>query len=278
MGSAVSEDDAFLGEDAEALALVGYNSALTPLKEKAKKQAKNAKRGKKRRSKYSISLPWKRRLKKRQSKEVEEMAKFVALNNGCWHICKETYLFTGKFERPPPYAQIRRCRTRCPICTGDWFKVHLPVYRSSVVEFFTSTLGSNSLPCRIGDGPSLSRRIKGSPYWVEKIFDRASSGIKMTHVDALILSLTAARILEVQKVNDHFRWNVRRNNPYNADAGVANYLSDDNWKGVNLHNENRVRKRKAELLLNKRNNPSQVAEEKGDSGCSSEEDSDEDSD
>ena len=64
MGSAVSEDDAFLGEDAEALALVGYNSALTPLKEKAKKQAKNAKRGKKRRSKYSISLPWKRRLKK----------------------------------------------------------------------------------------------------------------------------------------------------------------------------------------------------------------------
>ena len=100
----------------------------------------------------------------------------------------------------------------------------------------------------------------------------------MTHVDALVLSLTAARILEVQKVNDHHRWKIMRNNPYNADAGVANYTSDEHWKGINLHDKHRVRKRNAELLLNKRNSPSQAEEEEESSGSSSEEESDADCD
>ena len=105
LGSEVSEDDEFLAGDAEALALVGYNSALTPLKEKAKKRSQKA-RTRKKQSKYALSLPWKRRLRQRRLKELHEVASFVALNNGCWHVLKEWYLFSGKFERPPPFARI----------------------------------------------------------------------------------------------------------------------------------------------------------------------------
>ena len=47
LGSNISEDDDFLtfGQDTEVLALVGYNSTLTPQKEKSKKQAKREKSG-----------------------------------------------------------------------------------------------------------------------------------------------------------------------------------------------------------------------------------------
>ena len=127
------------------------------------------------------------------------------------------------------------------------------MYRSSVVEFFTSSLGSNRLPCNLDDGPSLSKRIKRSTYWLEKIFDRAAGGVNYTHVDAFLLSLAAAKILEVQRVDGKDRWNVCRNNPYNADAGTANYLNDDNWIGINRHDETRPRKRNAHLLLNTQN-------------------------
>ena len=92
--------------------------------------------------------------------------------------------------------------------------------------------------------------MKKSPYWIEKIFDRAAGGVKMTHVDALLLSLASANILVVQRVDSVDRWNIARtNNPYNADVGSPIYTDVEAWKGVNLHCENRVRKRNAELLL-----------------------------
>lgn len=102
-----------------------------------------------------LSLSWKSRLYKRNTKELDEVARFVVLDNGCWHVAKEWYLFSGRLERPPAYAHLQSCRTQCPACTGDWHRVHLPVYRSSIVDF-------------------LSQHLRQSPYWIEMIFDRAT--------------------------------------------------------------------------------------------------------
>ena len=52
----MSKDNPFLGEGAEVLVLVGYSSALNPLKEKAKEQPNRAISGG-RCSKYAIMLP-----------------------------------------------------------------------------------------------------------------------------------------------------------------------------------------------------------------------------
>lgn len=157
--------------------MVGYNSALTPLKERAKKQSQKAKSGKEL-SKYALSLTSKRRLRKRQLKELSEVAKFVSLDNGCWHVFKEWYLFSGKFERPPPFARIQICRTQCPMCTGEWHKVHLPMYKSGLGEFFISTHGSNCIPCPLDVDKSLGQRMKSSPFWIGKIFDRSTKAVK----------------------------------------------------------------------------------------------------
>lgn len=43
---------------------------------------------------------------------------------------------------------------------------------------------------------------------MEKIFDRAAGGLKVRHVEALLLSLASANIIEVQRVHNVDRWNV----------------------------------------------------------------------
>ena len=137
------------------------------------------------------------------------------------------------------------------MCTGEWHKVHLPVYRSCLVEFFQSTHGSECFPWELSSRGKLSQKIRKSAYWLERIFDRAAGGIKATHIDALLLSLASANIIEVQRVQGEDRWNIKRSK---ADGGTPNYRKDEYWRGVNLHDEKRGRKRDAELLL-KKNKP-----------------------
>lgn len=126
----------------------------------------------------------------------------------------------------------------------------MPVYRSSVVDFFLSSHGSTCLPCVLGSGKTLSQRIRSSPYWIEMIFDRAAGGIKSTHVDALLLSLASAKIIEVRRVNGEDQWGMVMTKPNNKDAGVPTYTEDGFWRGVNVHHEGRARKHDATLLLN----------------------------
>lgn len=56
LGTNVSKGNEILGQDAETLAPVGYDSAITPLKEKAKKMLSKRSRG---RNDPTLSLPWK---------------------------------------------------------------------------------------------------------------------------------------------------------------------------------------------------------------------------
>ena len=94
----------------------------------------------------------------------------------------------------------------------------------------------------------------------------------MTHVDALVLSLASANIVEVQRTNNIDRWNICRTHPSNAETGVARYHDKDTWAGINLHSEDRRRRRNADLLLNKPVRDPATTESDSDSTTSDEDD------
>lgn len=220
--------------------VLGFNSALSPL---SKRAAAAATKADAKRDKYPLSSARKKKLKVRQLREVEEMLRFLALDNGCQHALREWYLHTGVFEKPPDSANIPRCVTRCPICTKEWYKLYLPVYKKGVIDFLESRVAQAFLPRPIDLG-TVSDMLKDNVFWIETIFDRAKSGVKKTHVDALFFSLAAAKILDLEKVNGVIHWNVSYDydieNPLNE---TRRYNIDSSWKGVHLFESTRTRRR-----------------------------------
>ena len=75
--------------------------------------------------------------------------------------------------------------------------------------------------------------------------------MKKTNVDALLLSLASAGLIEIQRVHNEDRWNVARTSPSNLQAGTPLYMNDDAWSGINLHDERRKRVRNPNELLAK---------------------------
>ena len=90
----------------------------------------------------------------------------------------------------------------------------------------------------------VSDALVGNVYFVEKVFDRAFGGVGRAHVDALFMSLKASGILTVAKRGTKFFWGIARTNIPGLEGGGAPLLDrDEMWRGINLHNENRGRKR-----------------------------------
>ena len=62
---------------------------------------------------------------------------------------------------------------------------------------------------------------------MEKIFDRAMSGMKRSHIDALFLALEAVQILVIEKVKGStVQWDLVW-----KDDNTPIYESDDSWWG-----------------------------------------------
>ena len=78
---------------------------------------------------------------------------------------------------------------------------------------------------------------------MEKIFDRAVSGLRRTHVDALFLSLVAAEMLSLKSVRGVFKWNLTW-----LDEHTPAYTRNENWKGINVFDALRPRKRTPEKI------------------------------
>lgn len=117
------------------------------------------------------------------------------------------------------------------------------MYRKGVIDFLESSVAPEFIPRPIESG-SISDMLKDDVFLIETIFDRAKSGVKKTHVDALFFSLAAAKILDLEKVNGIIRWNVLYHrdstNPLND---KRRYNIDESWDGVNLFESNRPRRR-----------------------------------
>lgn len=77
----------------------------------------------------------------------------------------------------------------------------------------------------------------------------------------MILSLATARILEIRWKHNEDHWDIGR---MDLIAGSHIYSNVDAWRGVNLQNKNRVRKRDVELLLHE--NISTNESDKNDNG------------
>ena len=187
---------------------------------------------------YALSREGKRRLRDRQVKEQMDVLDFFFLNKGCQHVRARLYLSSGQLSDPP--TGIPPCRDNCSICTGQWHKLHLPVYKSGLCEFFRW----DKLPLPVDGKSSISDLIWGDSFWIERIFDRAASGVKKYNIDALFYSLAAAGIVKIEKRDRVVQWAL----PYepkedNRYIRVYNYEKNESWRGVNLYPETRPRRR-----------------------------------
>ena len=87
----------------------------------------------------------------------------------------------------------------------------------------------------------ISNVLWGDGFWMEKIFDRAASDLRRTHVDAFFLSLVAAEMLSLKSERGVFKWNITW-----SDEHTPAYTRNNNWKGINVFDTLHPRKRTTE--------------------------------
>ena len=172
------------------------------------------------------------------------MMSFFFLNRGCQHWRSANYLSLGVLDSSDAIDPGEPCN-QCPICSGDWFELHVPVYREQLVRFFQSSTGRCVLPMPVDnkDLANVSQILKKRPYWVEWIFDRAHRQVSKRCIDGLMLSLIASNIIRLKsdgsgKLSWDLGW-INESTPV--------FLNDDAWAGVNLYDEDRCHSRRVVL-------------------------------
>jgi len=182
--------------------------------------------------------------------ELNDVLRFFCLDFGCQHKRGEISLSSGSLDST---CTVRRCNT-CPICNRTYHKDKdfIPVYRTGAVSYLEWLIVTSTLLFAFDLKIQVSSLLMCSEYWKEIIFDKLSSSISRTNVDALFLSLAASGILEIQNTTDGIKWVIGRqplvaiqtkNNVTLIDAtiGEAKYKVDKYWMGISLHSETRIR-------------------------------------
>ena len=130
------------------------------------------------------------------------------------------------------------CET-CPICTNEWDKTHLPVYRSEVIPFFDSNAGRSAFPFPVDLKTPLSTVLSTRPYWIEWIFDKAARSVLVRQIDAFWFSLLAANIIRIEKNRSgDLIWNLCW-----SDSRTPVYKTDAALDGINQCDEESERNR-----------------------------------
>ena len=131
----------------------------------------------------------------------------------------------------------------CPICLGDWHKLHLPVFRSEITRLLDSNTGRSIFPYPVDVKKPLSTILSTRPYWVEWIFDKAAGSVLVRHINALLFSLIANNIIRMEKNRSgDLVWNLGWIDNLNP-----RYKSDECWIGIHLRDEDSPRNRIVEL-------------------------------
>jgi hypothetical protein len=125
---------------------------------------------------------------------MQDVLKFFCLNFGCQHKRGELFLSNGCLDVMSTMGQC----TLGPVCKGTFANTFLPVFRYSVISFIDWLTATAKLPFPIDSKQQISLLLMLSTYWKEMIFDKASSLVSCSNMDALILSLAAAGILEIK--------------------------------------------------------------------------------
>jgi hypothetical protein len=146
------------------------------------------------------------------------------------------------------------------ICTHTFHKDFLPVFWCSVIAFIEWLTVTSKLPCRIEFKLQILSLLFASTYWKEMIFDKASSSVSQSNLDAIFLSLVATRILEIQNTTDKIMWIVGWEAPIvqqqharvklvEATIGSEKYTMDIYWVEINQHPPTRVRVCTSPILI-----------------------------
>jgi hypothetical protein len=236
----------------EQLQIIGAGSAITPLSARAQRRIQEREAAddvpaanSPKKTKYALSKSMKIQLRRRQLRDLEDVLRYFFLHKGCQHARSSFYLSQGILDGKDAVDASREAECdNCPICIGEWQKMHLPVYKPHIIRLFESSTGRKLFPVALDFKTSPSTFLSTRPYWKEWIFDRPSKAILVRHVDALLLSLLAAGILciEKSKTSDivlDITW---------SDSSTPKYRDASIWDGVNLHDEERPRLRS--VILN----------------------------
>jgi hypothetical protein len=132
------------------------------------------------------------------------------------------------------------------------FQDNLTQYQGSKGHSATSDVTAISkFPFRIGLKLQVLSLLMTSTYWKGMIFNKASSSVSQSNVDALFLSLAASGILVIQSTPDGIIWMVGQDVPVlpqqharvtfvEATIGRAKYTMDKYWMGINQHPPTRI--------------------------------------
>ena len=243
-----SDTSTAINKQSQSVEGEGFNSAISPRPSRRRASTSN--------EDFSLGPAGKKKLRERCLAELHEVLRFFCLDMGCQHERGEIYLSSGSLDS---ITSTGRC-TSCPICNKKYHKYFLPVYRSGVVSFLEWLIATSKLPFANDMKKQVSSLLMTNVYWKEILFDKASSTISRTNVDALFLSLAASGILEIQNSADGIRWVIGRLPPttaitgtdvslISATIGIAKYTLDEYWLGMNLHPVGRIRIRTPEIAI-----------------------------
>lgn len=170
-----------------------------------------------------------RQLRQRMLSDMCDVLRFFFLDFGCMQYRGAYYLSEGILDNSIIECQESECQS-CPICTSEWHKLHLPVFRSEVIRLFDSNTGRSIFPFLVDNKKPLSTVLSTRPYWVKWIFDKAARSVLVRHIDAFMFSLLAANIIRIEKNRSgDLVWNLTW-----RDSMTPNYKTDDVWDSINL--------------------------------------------
>mmetsp|Transcript_31075 Transcript_31075/g.69711 ORF Transcript_31075/g.69711 Transcript_31075/m.69711 type:complete len:694 (-) Transcript_31075:1581-3662(-) len=159
-----------------------------------------------------------------------EVLQLFCLNGGCQHSRLEIYSATGELKQ----GDSSSCDTQCPICSGEWKTVHIPVKKVEVIKWFKSRDFLNAMPLSTKnsttgkDQPdSIVNLLWENESRLKLIFGKAKRSIRKYNVEAFMLSLVAAQIISWEVKGDTFQW------IWNVDEDDKPcYGIDSHWRGI----------------------------------------------
>ncbi len=133
-----------------------------------------------------------------QYDELLEVIQFFCLDFGCLHLQAEHFLANGNLDWL--HQNDDKCNDHCPMCTGSWRKVFVPICWSVLCSFFESGVFLENMPMVLSPCASLSDIIWKSDFWKQKIYPQHHKHLCKATINALFLSLAAAQIIGIESV------------------------------------------------------------------------------
>ncbi len=149
----------------------------------------------------------------------------LCLDKGCVQARMEAFLSAGKLKAVDRYRNS--CGGMCPICESSWQKLHLQVRKMKIISWFQSFAFVQPIKAN-----ELTNCLwKGEEKWIREIFGIEKKYVKKYHVESLMLSLIAAKIIVWRVKEGHIEWWLNRIDGPDGTTLYC-YTIDEYWNGI----------------------------------------------